>query len=296
MNKAHFEVVRFESGGVSLDVNISPQEDAVWLSQEQIALLFSKERTVITKHIKGIIEPGEIEEKSNVQKMHFAHSDRPVSLYSLDVVLAVGYRVNSKQGILFRKWATSVLKEYLLRGYAISSSRALVSPENFAELQLKVSTLGEKVDGLDGRLQKIEGNLQDSSLVRIFYQGSLFDAYAFLSSLIAKAKVSIILVDAYADETVLSYFRSRRNGVTIDLYLSSKDRLGGEAYRRFAAEYGTITLHETAAFHDRYLFLDHSEAYAIGTSLNNAGRKTFGVHRIEDREIIQGLLERLSLF
>jgi hypothetical protein len=103
MNKAHFEVVRFESGGVSLDVNISPQEDTVWLSQEQIALLFSKERTVITKHIKSIIEQGEIEEKSNVQKMHFAHSDRPVSLYSLDVVLAVGYRVNSKQGILFRK-------------------------------------------------------------------------------------------------------------------------------------------------------------------------------------------------
>lgn len=294
MKEQNYDLVHFEGGGVSLDVNVSPQEDTVWLSQEQIAFLFSKERTVITKHIKSIIEQGEIEEKSNVQKMHFAHSDRPISLYSLDVVLAVGYRVNSKQGVLFRKWATSVLKEYLLRGYAVSFSRTLVSPENFAQLQAKVSVLGEKIEGLDGRLLKMEGNFQDSPPVRIFYEGSLFDAYAFLSSLMAKAKASIILVDSYADEKALAFFRSHRSGVAMDLYLSSKERLGDEAYRRFVAEYGLIALHETVAFHDRYLILDHSEVYAIGASLNNAGRKTFGVYRIEDDQIIHGLLERLS--
>jgi hypothetical protein len=299
MEEQNYDLVHFEGGGVSLDVNVSPQEDTVWLTQEQMAKLFGRTRSLISRHLQVLFSTGELDKDSICSKNeHMGKNGQiyPFILYNLDAIISVGYRINSKQGILFRRWATSVLKKYLLRGYAVSSTRTLISPENFAELQEKVSLLGEKVDGFDGRLQKVEGNLQDSSPVKIFYQGSLFDAYAFLSSLISKAKVSIILVDAYADETALSYFRSHRNGVTIDLYLSSKERLGDEAYRRFAAEYGTITFHQTAAFHDRYLFLDRSEAYAIGTSLNNAGRKTFGVYRIEDDGIIQGLLERLSLF
>jgi hypothetical protein len=297
MKEQNYDLVHFEGGGVSLDVNVSPQEDTVWLSQEQMANLFGRTRSVISRHLQLIFSTGELDRDSICSKNeHIGKNGKiyPFVLYNLDVIISVGYRVNSKQGILFRKWATSVLKEYLLRGYAVSFSRTLVSPENFAQLQAKVSVLGEKIEGLDGRLLKMEGNFQDSPPVRIFYEGSLFDAYAFLSSLMAKAKASIILVDSYADEKALAFFRSHRSGVAMDLYLSSKERLGDEAYRRFAAEYGLITLHETVAFHDRYLILDHSEVYAIGASLNNAGRKTFGVYRIEDDQIIHGLLERLS--
>ena len=112
------EIILFENQNVKLEVNM--KDETVWLTQEQMALLFNKDRTVITRHINNIIKDGELDEKSNVQKMHFANSDKLVSLYNLDMIISVGYRVKSKNGIIFRKWANKVLKEYLLKGYAVN--------------------------------------------------------------------------------------------------------------------------------------------------------------------------------
>ena len=115
------EIILFENQDVKLEVNM--KDDNVWLTQGQMAKLFGKDRTVITRHINNIFKDGELEEKSNVQKMHIANSDKPVSLYSLDVIISIGYRVKSQNGVIFRKWANKVLKDYLLKGYAVNQKR-----------------------------------------------------------------------------------------------------------------------------------------------------------------------------
>ena len=97
------EIILFENQDVKLEVNMNGE--TVWLTQDQMAKLFGKNRTVVTRHIKNIFKDGELEEKSNVQKMHIANSDKPVSLYSLDVIISIGYRVKSQNGVIFRKWA-----------------------------------------------------------------------------------------------------------------------------------------------------------------------------------------------
>jgi len=116
MEEKKYELIKFMDGDFVLDVNVSPSEDTVWLTKEQISKLFNRDRSVISKHIKNIFIEKECSEKSNVQKMHIANSDKPVEFYSLDVILSVGYRVKSNRGIQFRRWANQVLKQYLLRG------------------------------------------------------------------------------------------------------------------------------------------------------------------------------------
>lgn len=117
------EVIIYKTIDNQTQIDVKFENDTVWLSQSQITALFERDRTVITKHINKIFKDGELDEKSNVQKMHIAHSDRPVTFYNLDVIISVGYRVNSKQGIRFRQWATQRLKEYLVKGYSINEQR-----------------------------------------------------------------------------------------------------------------------------------------------------------------------------
>lgn len=104
-------------------IEVQFENDTVWLSQKQITQLFQRDRTVITKHINNVFKEGELNKKSNVQKMHIANSDKPIDLYSLDVIISVGYRVKSKQGTQFRQWATNRLKDYLIQGYTINQKR-----------------------------------------------------------------------------------------------------------------------------------------------------------------------------
>ena len=115
------DIMLFENENIKLEVNMG--EETVWLSQSQMSDLFEKDRTVITRHIRNIFKEGELDKKSNVQKMHIANSDKPVIFYSLDVIISVGYRVKSKNGIIFRKWATKVLKDYMIKGYAVNQKR-----------------------------------------------------------------------------------------------------------------------------------------------------------------------------
>lgn len=116
------ELVLFTSTDGNVTVDVQLKNDTVWLTQKQISELFDKERSVVTKHINNVFKEQELDEKSNVQNLHIANSDKPVSVYSLDVIISVGYRVKSKRGVEFRKWANSVLKDYLLKGYALNSN------------------------------------------------------------------------------------------------------------------------------------------------------------------------------
>lgn len=119
--KTELVIFKAQDGNVKLDVKL--EDETVWLTQNQMSELFARDRSVITKHIKNIFKENEVDEKSNVHFLHIANSDKPVALYSLDVIISVGYRVKSKRGVEFRKWANSVLKDYILRGYAVNNNR-----------------------------------------------------------------------------------------------------------------------------------------------------------------------------
>ncbi|MCQ2086842.1 MAG: virulence RhuM family protein [Bacilli bacterium] len=150
-----YEIVTFVNDEVKLDVNVSPDEDTVWLTLEQIGTLFERDRSVIGKHIKNIYKEQELDENST--RANFAHVQmegereitREVSFYNLDVIISVGYRVKSKNGVMFRKWANSVLKEYLFKGYVINENRTLITNENYINLI-------NKVDSIDKRLSLVE--------------------------------------------------------------------------------------------------------------------------------------------
>jgi len=127
--------------------------ETIWLTQAQVSALFGVERSVITKHLRSIFSSGELKEKSNVQKMHIANADKPVGFYSLDAIISVGYRVNSKQATQFRIWATRVLREHITKGFTINEKRLLEAKQKFAELQNTISFCGRTVYNLDVKLE-----------------------------------------------------------------------------------------------------------------------------------------------
>ena len=150
------EIILFKNGNMELEVNL--ENDTVWLTQAQIAELYDTERSVITKHIRNIFQSGELDERSNVQKMHIANSDKPVSIYNLDVIISVGYRVNSKKATKFRIWSTKILKEHLLKGYTINQKRL-----DFLEKTVKLIDIAnrsnERLDNNDAKeVLKVIGN------------------------------------------------------------------------------------------------------------------------------------------
>jgi len=120
-NQSNFLLYTGNDGNVNVEVFL--KDETIWLTQKAIGELFGKERSVITKHLKNIFDSGELEEKSNVQKMHFTHSDKPIKFYNLDVIISVGYRVNSYQATQFRIWATRTLKEYIIKGFVLDDER-----------------------------------------------------------------------------------------------------------------------------------------------------------------------------
>ena len=123
MNENNYQLIAFTEDGLSLDVRVDAEKETVWLTQAEMAELFGVDRTRITRHVNNILQDEEVDFESNVWKTHFANADRPTALYGLDMILAVGYRVNSKRGIAFRCWANTVLKQYLVEGYALNEKR-----------------------------------------------------------------------------------------------------------------------------------------------------------------------------
>ena len=133
------EIILFENQNVKLEVNL--RDETVWLTQGQISELFGKDRTVITRHINNIFKEGELEEESNVQKMHIPNSDKPVAFYNLDVIISVGYRVKSQNGIIFRRWANNILKDYMIKGYAVNQKRL-----EYLEKTVKLIDIATRMD------------------------------------------------------------------------------------------------------------------------------------------------------
>lgn len=197
MQEAKFQLIKFEDGEFSLDVNVSPTEDTVWLTQAEMAFLFQKDRKTITTHIRNILNCQELEEKTVCS--FFEHTATDGKIYNvkynnLDMIISVGYRVNSKRGILFRKWATSVLKQYMIKGYSINTKRCIECQDNLLTLNNKVEYLLNQSEHTNSRLFALEKT--DNILIdKLFYEDDIFDAYSYIKQLFLSAKSTIIIID-----------------------------------------------------------------------------------------------------
>ena len=251
-------------------------EETVWLTQQQMAELFDKDRTVIGRHIRNIYKEEELERDITCAK--FAHmgsdgdQEYEYTAYNLDVIISVGYRVKSKRGTKFRQWANKVLKEYLLRGYVVNTRIAALE-QHAAKQDIEIRELKNKVDFfVRTSLPPVEG---------IFYDGQIFDAYAQIVNLIKQAITSIVLVDNYIDETTLTMLSRRNAGVMATIYtrpLSSQQQLDVQRHNQ---QYPPITINICQRNHDRFLIID-DDVYIFGASLKDAGKRLFAYIKMQE--------------
>ncbi len=259
---------------ISLEVRL--ENETVWLSQAQMAELFQKDQSVIARHIKNIFIEKELETESNMQILHNTISKfKPTTLYSLDVVISVGYRVKSIRGTEFRRWANKVLKEYLLKGYAVNQRIELLENKidrKFAEHDAKFERLNQQVDFfVRTALPPTEG---------VFHDGKIFEAYKFATDLIKSAKKSLILIDNYVDESVLLMLSKRNTGVSAKIYTSHLSDALKLDLQKHNNQYPPIEIEKYTKAHDRFLIIDDTDVYHIGASLKDLGKKLFAFSKL----------------
>ena len=259
---------------VRLEVRL--EDETVWLTQAQIAELFQRDRTVITKHINNVFKEKGLEEKSNVHFLHIANSDKPVKFFSLDVIISVGYRVKSVRGTQFRQWANKILKEYLLKGYSINqrlNDMEYRMNNKFFQIEKTIAEHDAKIDFfVRTSLPPVEG---------IFFDGQIFDAYKFATDLIKSAKCSLILIDNYVDESVLLMLSKRNIGVSATIYTQRITQQLQLDLDRHNSQYPPIDIRTYRDSHDRFLIIDNTEVYHIGASLKDLGKKMFAFSKLE---------------
>lgn len=259
---------------VRLEVRL--EDETVWLTQAQIAELFQRDRTVITKHINNVFKEKELEEKSNVHFLHIANSDKPVKFFSLDVIISVGYRVKSVRGTQFRQWANKILKEYLLKGYSINqrlNDMEYRMNNKFFQIEKTIAEHDAKIDFfVRTSLPPVEG---------IFFDGQIFDAYKFATDLIKSAKCSLVLIDNYVDESVLLMLSKRNIGVSATIYTQRITQQLQLDLDRHNSQYPPIDIRTYRDSHDRFLIIDNTEVYHIGASLKDLGKKMFAFSKLE---------------
>ena len=264
------EVVIYNpEGTIKLEVRL--ENETVWLTQTQLGLLFGVDRTVIVRHIGNIYKTKELDATSTCAKIAQVQNEggrmveRVQKYYNLDVILSVGYRVNSRNATSFRRWSSSVLKNYLIRGYAINP--------RLEQLERRVTATEEKIDFfVKTSLPPVEG---------IFFNGQIFDAYVFVSDLIKSAKKDITLIDNYVDETVLTMLDKRNVGVNATIYMQHISKQLQLDLCKHNAQYTPVNIKEFNKAHDRFLIIDN-QVYHIGASMKDLGKKWFAFSLIKD--------------
>jgi len=266
MNKA--EIIIYQPEDLTLVFDVRVEDETVWLTQIQMADLFQTTRNNITIHIGNIFKEKELEEISVGKDSLLAARDGKkyhTKFYNLDVIISVGYRVKSQRGTQFRIWANRVLREFLLKGHVLN--------QRVDRIESKLIDHDQKFDML------IKTNLPPSE--GIFYDGQIFDAYAFVANLIKSAKKSIILIDNYVDETVLILLSKRSDKVSAMIYTKNISKQLGLDLKKHNEQYPSIEIKEFTKSHDRFLIIDEKTIYHIGASLKDLGRKWFAFSRIK---------------
>lgn len=300
--KGKNEIVIYQpNDAIRLDVRL--ENETVWLNRHQMAQLFGRDVKTIGKHIANALseeltQQGVVDETTAscvstdavVAKFATTATDGKVyqvEYYSLDVILSVGYRVKSTQGILFRRWANMVLKDYLLRGYSINSRLNQLEDKmdrRLARHDGEIADLKEKVDFF---VQTKEPPLQG-----VFYQNQYWDAKSLLIKFIRRAKKELILIDAYVGVATLDMLAKRERGVKIELVTHSNGELAETDFEAFAKQCGKFTKTICGICHDRFIIVDGKEVFWTGASLKDAGRLAFAAAKMGG-EIVPGLLDSI---
>lgn len=281
------EIVIYKTADANeFQLEVRVEDETVWLTQAQMVELFNSTKQNISLHINNIFKEGELDANSTVKEYLTVQQEgirtvkRKVFLYNLDVIISVGYRVKSIRGTQFRIWANKVLKDYLLKGYAINQrvdkiERKLIEHDQNFELLINTN------------LPPNEG---------IFFDGQIFDAYTFVSELIKTAKSSIVLIDNYIDESVLTLLSKRGKSVSATIYTANISKQLKLDVKRHNAQYPKIEVTQFTKAHDRFLIIDSETVYHIGASLKDLGKKWFAFSKIklDANELINKLSSNTS--
>lgn len=253
---------------IKLDVRF--ENETVWLSQQQMSLLFSVKENTITYHIQEIYSNEELEEISTTRKIRVVRKEgkrvvtRNIDFYNLDMIISVGYRVNSKRGVSFRKWATAKLKEILLKGFSEN--------QRFERLEQRMTNAEEKIDFF------VKTSLPPQQ--GVFFDGQIFDAYKFVNDIIRLAQKRVVLIDNFVDDTVLTMLDKRKDFVSATIYTKQIPKQLQLDIEKHNQQYREIEINEFKQSHDRFLLIDN-DVYMIGASLKDLGKKWFAFCKME---------------
>jgi len=269
-----------------IELNISVKNDMVWLNANDIAILFEVQRPAIVKHVGNIYKTNELVKDATCSILEQVAKDgkkRKVNYYNLDMIISVGYRINSIKATKFRIWATSVLKQYISNGYAINSEK--ITHQRFLELENDMNILKKKVNKIDSLIVSKSINVAQG----IFHDGQIYDAYSFINDLLRSAKKEITLIDNYIDDSVLTLCSKYTNieSTIITKSIPKQLKLDIEKYNK---QYKNLKIKILNKYHDRFLLIDNSEAYHLGASLKDLGKKVFALSKI-DIELLKASID-----
>ncbi|NLA25454.1 MAG: virulence RhuM family protein [Bacteroidales bacterium] len=267
------EIILYQSDDLQkrIELRIDSEKETFWLSLNQISELFERDKSVISRHLKNIFKEQELIRDSVVAFFATTASDGKtynVEHFNLDAVLSVGYRVNSKRGTQFRIWATNVLRDYMLKGYALNQ---------------RVNRIENTVESLANKVQEIDFQIKSKDLPDkgLYFDGQVYDAYQFVSEIIKNAKSSIILIDNYVDDTVLTLLSKRKKNVQVTIYTAKITKQLSLDVEKHNSQYPKLIIKLFKQSHDRFLIIDRKELYHIGASLKDLGKRWFGFSRMD---------------
>ncbi|MBS1736680.1 MAG: virulence RhuM family protein [Bacteroidetes bacterium] len=280
------EIILYQTNELPERIEVRLDEKTVWLNRQQLSTLFGRDIKTIGKHINNVFSEGELEANSTVAKFATAQMEgkrrieRQIEYYNLDIIISVGYRVKSKQGTQFRIWATNVLRDYLLKGYAINN---------------RINRIEDKLEKIDSKVNEIDLQLKTTELPTqgVFFEGQIFDAYELASKIIRSAKKSIVLIDNYIDETTLTHLSKKKKGVQVLLLTKNINKQLHLDIQKVNDQYGNFEGKIFSQSHDRFLIIDQKEIYHLGASLKDLGRKWFAFSKLE-KESVENIINSIA--
>jgi hypothetical protein len=256
-------------------LEVQLKDETVWLSQDQMALLFQRDKSVIARHISNIYSEGELQKESTVAKFAIVPEKRErlyeVTLYNLDVIISVGYRVKSQRGTQFRQWATKILKDYMLRGYAVNQ-RLLNIENQLASQQKQLAKHQEQIDFF------VRAELPPAE--QIFFEGEFFEARVLLEKLIKMAKKRVIIIDGYIDAATFEMLDVRAEGITADIYSDGEHKNLRDMHNADKGKQPVNTHKWSKSSHDRWVIIDET-LYHCGHSVKDLGKKLSAIMRMD---------------
>jgi hypothetical protein len=272
------EIVLYQSNQLTSKIEVRIEDDTVWLNRQQISVLFGRDIKTIGKHINNVFAEGELSKESTVANFATVQIEgsrtveRIIEYYNLDVIISVGYRVKSQQGTQFRIWANKVLKDYLLKGYALNR---------------RMSRLEDSVEDLTKKVSTIEMQINSNLLPDrgVFFDGQVFDSFEFIAKIIKSAQSGIILIDNYIDENTLSILSHKKRNVEALILTKKIDDFVKLGIEKANKQYGNISIKTFNKSHDRFLIVDLKEVYHIGASIKDLGKKWFAFSKMDKKSV-----------